>query len=95
MLKIPATDVEEREKELQLHLRLQILKRGNGSETHFLGCFDFTWKQFLIFFKISGFNCETMDPPVQESFEVPGREEILRRQLGISVIVQRRIIIGS
>ena len=38
--------------------------------------FDFTWKQFLIFFKISGFNCETMDPPVQESFEVPGREEL-------------------
>ena len=28
-----------------------------------------------------------MDPPVQESFEVPGREEIFRRQLGISVII--------
>ena len=28
-----------------------------------------------------------MDPPVQESFEVPGREELLRGQLGISVII--------
>ena len=36
---------------------------------------DFTWKQFLIFFKISGFNCETMDPPVHESFEVPERKK--------------------
>ena len=48
---------------------------------------DFTWKQFLIFFKISGFNCETMDPPVQESFEVPGREEIFRRHFGVIVII--------
>ena len=41
------------------------------------GCFNFTWKQFLIFFKISGFNWDTIDPPVQESFEVPGREQLL------------------
>ena len=80
MLKIPATDVEERQEELQLHLRLQILQGGEGLTNLFL-LFDFTWKQFLIFFKISGFNCETMDPPVQESFEVPGREKLFMKKM--------------
>ena len=30
-----------------------------------------TWKQCFILTRLSGFNCETIDPPVQESFEVP------------------------
>lgn len=31
-----------------------------------------SWKQFLIFFRMSGLSWETMEPPVHESLEVPG-----------------------
>lgn len=43
------------------------------SRNFFFSKWDPTWKQFLIFFRMSGFNCDTIDPPVQESFEVPER----------------------
>ena len=47
-----------------------------------------SWKQFLIFFRMSGLSCETMDPPVQESLEVPevgGSQGVRVARVGVRV----------